>query len=163
MADSENRKTLGVIVECAKMTPEIFSKAVEEMLRSMEGNQTKGKTSLNKLSKTGKLDSIEVSDSNIGSFTQTAKKYDLTYALKRIQDDNGKKQYLVCFKGKDLETMQRAFKEYSHNQTHKKETLFSKKKIMDIDISSQNRDKDDRQLDKNKERKKERSAKQISR
>lgn len=163
MADSENRKTLGVIVECAKMTPEIFSKAVEEMLRSMEGNQTKGKTSLNKLSKTGKLDSIEVSDSNIGSFSQTARKYDLTYALKRIQDENGKKQYLVCFKGKDIETMQRAFKEYSYNQTHKKETLFSKKKIMDIDISAQNRDKEDRQLDKNKERKKERSAKQMER
>lgn len=162
MSDSESRKTLGIIVECAKMTPEIFRKAIAEMLDN-KNKQPEGKTSLNKLSKTGKLDSIEVSDSNIGSFTTTAKKYDLTYALKRIQDENGKKQYLVCFKGKDIETMQRAFKEYSHNQTHKKETLFSKKKVMNIDISAQNRDKDDRQLDKHKERKKERSAKQMER
>ena len=162
MSDSESRKTLGVIVECAKMTPEIFTKAIEDLVKNT-GKQPEGKTSLNKLMKTGKLDSIEVSDSNIGSFTTTAKKYDLTYALKRIQDENGKKQYLVCFKGKDIETMQRAFKEYSHNQTHKKETLFSKKKVMNIDISAQNRDKDDRQLDKHKERKKERSAKQMER
>ncbi|MDE5771931.1 MAG: PcfB family protein [Ruminococcus sp.] len=158
MFDSENRKTLGIIVECAKMTPEIFAKAVSEMINSMTNSQTEGKTSLNKLSKTGKLDSIEVSDSNIGSFSQTARKYDLTYALKRIQDENGKKQYLVCFKGKDLETMQRAFKEYSYNQTHRKETLFSKKKVMAIDLSAHNREKDDRQLDKNKQRKKERNS-----
>lgn len=157
MADSENRKTLGVIVECAKMTPEIFSKAVEEMLDSIKNNQTKGKTSLNKLSKTGKLDSIEVSDSNIGSFSQTARKYDLTYALKRIQSEDGKKQYLVCFKGKDLETMQRAFKEYSYKQTHSKETMFNKKKIMDIDVSARNKERElDR--DKTKQRKKERNS-----
>lgn len=157
MADSENRKTLGVIVECAKMTPEIFAKAVSEMINNMNSSQTEGKTSLNKLMKTGKLDSIEVSDSNIGSFSQTARKYDLTYALKRIQDENGKKQYLVCFKGKDLETMQRAFKEYSYKQTHSKETLFSKKKIMDIDLFARNKENElDR--DKTKHRKKERSS-----
>lgn len=158
MSYNENKKTLGVIIECAKMTPEIFAKAVSEMVSNMNSSQTEGRTSLNKLSKTGKLDSIEVSDSNIGSFSQTARKYDLTYALKRIQDDNGKKQYLVCFKGKDLETMQRAFKEYSYNQTHRKETLFSKKKVMSIDLSAHNMEKDDRQLDKNKQRKKERNS-----
>lgn len=152
------RKTLGIIIECAKMTPEIFAKAVSEMMNNMNNSQPKGRTTLDKLSKTGKLDNIEVSDSNIGSFTQTAKKYNLTYALKRIQDENGKKQYLVCFQGKDLETMQRAFKEYSYKQTHHKETLFSKKKIMDIDMSSQSRDIEEKQLDKNKQRKKERDT-----
>lgn len=162
MSDSESRKTLGIIVECAKMTPEIFQKAIAEMLDSLSSNQTKGKTSLNKLSKTGKLDSIEVSDSNIGSFAQTARKYDLTYALKRIQDENGKKQYLVCFHGKDLATMQRAFKEYSYNQTHKKETLLSKKKISEISISAPEHE-NERSREKHKEHKKERSAKQISR
>ncbi len=161
MADSENRKVLGVIVECAKMTPEIFAKAVEDMTKSLSDNHTEGKTSLNKLMKTGKLDNIEVSDSNIGSFSQTARKYDLTYALKRIQNENGKKQYLVCFKGKDLETMQRAFKEYSHKQTHSKETLFSKKKIIDIDLSAHNKEQElDR--DKTKQRKKERNSPERS-
>lgn len=105
MSDSESRKTLGVIVECAKLTPEIFAKAIEDMIKNISDKQPQGKTSLNKLMKTGKVDSIEVNDSNIGSFAQTARKYNLTYALKRVQDENGKKQYLVCFHGRDLDTI----------------------------------------------------------
>ena len=33
MSDSDNRKIFGVIVECAKLTPEIFVKAIEEMTK----------------------------------------------------------------------------------------------------------------------------------
>lgn len=161
MSDRESRKTLGVMVECAKLTPEIFAKAIEDMLKNISDKNPQGKTSLNKLMKTGKVDSIEVSDSNIGSFTQTAKKYDLTYALKRVQDENGKKQYLVCFHGKDLETMQKAFKEYSYKHTHKKETLFSRKKIAEIQVSAPEHD-NDRSRSKQKEHKKERSDKNLS-
>ena len=95
MTEHENRKTLGIIIECVKLTPEIFTKAIEDMMKNLYNKQPQGKTSLNKLMKTGKVDSIEVNDSNIGSFAQTARKYNLTYALKRVQDENGKKQYLV--------------------------------------------------------------------
>ncbi|MCM1008265.1 MAG: PcfB family protein [Ruminococcus flavefaciens] len=161
MSDHENRRTLGVIVECAKLTPEIFAKAVEDMLKNITDKKPQGKTSLNKLMKTGKVDSIEVSDSNIGSFTQIAKKYDLTYALKRVQDENGGKQYLVCFNGKDLDTMQKAFKEYSYKQTHKKETLFSRKKIAEIQVSVPEHE-NERNRSKQKEHKKERSDRNIS-
>ncbi len=161
MSDIESRKTLGVIVECAKLTPEIFEKAIEDMLKNISDKNPQGKTSLNKLMKTGKVDSIEVSDGNIGSFTQTAKKYDLTYALKRVQDENGKKQYLVCFHGKDLETMQKAFKEYSYKQTHKKETLFSRKKIAEIQVSAPEHE-NERSRSMQKEHKKERSDRNIS-
>ncbi len=161
MSDIESRKTLGLIVECAKLTPEIFEKAIEDMLKNISDKNPQGKTSLNKLMKTGKVDSIEVSDSNIGSFTQTAKKYNLTYALKRVQDENGKNQYLVCFHGKDLETMQKAFKEYSYKQTHKKETLFSRKKIAEIQVSAPEHE-NERSRSKQKEHKKERSDRNIS-
>lgn len=33
MSDRENRKTLGIIVECAKLTPEMFQKAIDDLLR----------------------------------------------------------------------------------------------------------------------------------
>lgn len=62
MSDYENRKTLGVIIECAKMTPEIFAKVINEMTNNIEKNKTEGKTTLRKLMKTGKLDNIEVSE-----------------------------------------------------------------------------------------------------
>ena len=161
MTEHENRKTLGIIIECVKLTPEIFTKAIEDMMKNLYNKQPQGKTSLNKLMKTGKVDSIEVNDSNIGSFAQTARKYNLTYALKRVQDENGKKQYLVCFHGKDLETMQKAFKEYSYKQTHKKETLFSKKKVAEIQVSAPEQE-NELSRTKQKQRKKERSEKNIS-
>lgn len=160
MSDYENRKTLGVIIECAKMTPEIFAKVINEMTNNIEKNKTAGKTTLRKLMKTGKLDNIEVSEKNIGSFSRTAKKYDLTYALKRIEDNNGKKQYLVCFRGKDLDTMQKAFQEYSYNQTHKKQALFSIKKIKEINVDELNKDID-RSREKTRERKKERNSREL--
>lgn len=161
MSDYESKRTLGVIVECAKLTPEIFTKAIEDMMKNLSNKQPQGKTSLNKLMKTGKVDSIEVNDSNIGSFAQTARKYNLTYALKRVQDESGKKQYLVCFHGKDLDTMQKAFQEYSYKQTHKKETLFNKKKVAEIQVPVSEHE-NELSRTKQKQRKKERSDRNIS-
>ncbi len=161
MSDYESKKTIGVIVECARLTPEIFAKAIEDMLKNIVNKQPQGKTSLNKLMKTGKVDSIEVNDSNIGSFSQIARKYDLTYALKRVQDENDKKQYLVCFHGKDLDTMQKAFQEYSYKQTHKKETLFSKKRVAEMQVSVPEHE-NELSRTKQKQRKKERSDRNIN-
>lgn len=162
MADRENRKTLGIMIECAKMTPEIFEKAINEMINNISNHKSYGKTTLKRLLKNGEIDSIEVNDNNIGSFAKTARKYNLTYALKRTKAEDGRKCYLVCFQGKDLDTMQRAFKEYSYRQTHKKETLFSRKRIAAIDISEQDKNME-QSRDKQKEHKKERSSHELER
>ena len=162
MADSENRKILGITIECAKMTPEIFEKAIKEMINNISNHKSNGKTTLKRLLKNGEIDSIEVNDNNIGSFAKTARKYNLTYALKRTKAEDGRKCYLVCFQGKDLDTMQRAFKEYSYRQTHKKETLFSRKRIAAIDISEQDKNME-QSRDKQKEHKKERSSRELER
>jgi hypothetical protein len=162
MADRENRKTLRIMIECAKMTPEIFEKAINEMINNISNHKSNGKTTLNSLLKDGKVDNIEVNDNNIGSFAKTARKYNLTYALKRTKAEDGRKCYLVCFQGKDLDTMQRAFKEYSCRQTHKKETLFSRKRIAAIDISEQDKNME-QSRDKQKEHKKERSSHELER
>ncbi len=161
MLEHENKQVLGIIVECAKLTPEIFTKAIDDMLKNISNKQPQGKTSLDKLMKAGKVDSIEVNDSNIGNFAQTARKYNLTYALKRIQGEDGKKQYLVCFNGKSLDTMQKAFQEYSYKQTHRKETLFSRKKVAAIQVSAPEQENELSRV-KQKEHKKERSDKNIS-
>ena len=162
MADRENRKTLGIMIECAKMTPEIFEKAINEMINNISNHKSYGKTTLKRLLKNGEIDSIEVNDNNIGSFAKTARKYNLTYALKMTKAEDGRKCYLVCFQGKDLDTMQRAFKEYSYRQTHKKETLFSRKRIAAIDISEQDKNME-QSRDKQKEHKKERSSHELER
>ena len=82
--------------------------------------------------------------------------------MKRIQEENGKKQYLVCFHSKDLETMHKAFKEYSYKQTHKKETLLSKKKVSEIQMPSHEME-NERSRTKEREHQKQRSSKQLER
>ena len=57
--------------------------------------------------------------------------------------------------------MQKAFKEYSYKQTHKKETLFSKKKVAEIQVSAPEQE-NELSRTKQKQRKKERSEKNIS-
>lgn len=166
MSEYENRKILGIIIECAKLTPEIFEKAIEDTLNNITNKHSQGKTSLNKLMKTGKVDSIAVKDNNIGSFAKTARKYNLTYAVKRIQgqdnEGNPQKQYLVCFHGKDMDTLQKAFREFSYNQLHQKETLFSRKKVSEIQVTVPEQE-NELSRTKQKEHKKKRSAKHIER
>lgn len=45
--------------------------------------QKSGKKRYGKLAKSGKLENIKITDSNIKDFLQTAKKYDIDFALKK--------------------------------------------------------------------------------
>ena len=58
-----------------------------------------------------KLDSIEVSDRNIGDFLKTARKYDVDFALKRDKSTQPP-TYHVFFSAAKTENFKRAFSEY---------------------------------------------------
>ena len=59
-----------------------------------------------------KVTNIEITDANIKSFDPIAKKNGLDYNVKRIE--NGKPPtYLVSFRGKDIDVMTEAFREFS--------------------------------------------------
>lgn len=58
-----------------------------------------------------KLDSIEVSDRNIGDFLKTARKYDVDFALKRDKSTEPP-TYHVFFSAAKTEDFKRAFSEY---------------------------------------------------
>ena len=62
------------------------------------------------------LQSIEVTDQNIGSFNRIARKYGIDFAPFKAK---GQDRYLVFFKGQDADAMTAAFKEYTA-QTMKK-------------------------------------------
>lgn len=59
-----------------------------------------------------KLDSIEVNDSNIGNFLNTARKYDIDFALKRDKSTSPP-TYHVFFSAAKTEDFKRAFTEYA--------------------------------------------------
>ena len=59
-----------------------------------------------------KVTNIEITDTNIKAFDAIAKKNGLDYNVKRIE--NGKPPtYLVSFRGKDIDVMTEAFREFS--------------------------------------------------
>ena len=58
------------------------------------------------------VSNIEVTDGNIKSFERTASKYGLDFALKKDVSVEPP-SYLVFFKGRDVDVMTAAFKEFS--------------------------------------------------
>ena len=62
------------------------------------------------------MQSIEVNDSNIGSFNRIARKYGIDFAPFKVKGEN---RYLVFFKAPDADAMTAAFTEYTQKQIRK--------------------------------------------
>lgn len=67
-----------------------------------------------------RISNIEVTDGNIKSFERTASKYGLDFALKKDVSVEPP-SYLVFFKGRDVDVMTAAFKEFSAKTVKQKE------------------------------------------
>ena len=104
------RKTIDLTIKAERLTSDILKAAMQEFL---SGDMKKGRMSLRKLEQQsqGKIESIEVTDNNIRDFLETAKKYDVDFALKR---DNGTQPpvYHVFFSAAKTEDFKHAFSEY---------------------------------------------------
>ena len=66
------------------------------------------------------ISNIEVTDGNIKSFDRTAKKYGIDYALKKDTSEQPPR-YIVFFKGRDVDVMTQAFKEFSAKTVKRQE------------------------------------------
>jgi len=64
------------------------------------------------MSQDATINNIEITDSNIKAFERTANKYGIDYALKKDVSQTPPR-YLVFFKGRDIDVMTAAFKEFS--------------------------------------------------
>jgi len=74
------------------------------------------------------ISNIEVTDGNIKSFERTANKYGIDYALKKDTSEQPPR-YLVFFKGRDVDVMTQAFKEFSAKTVKQKEKQSLKQKL----------------------------------
>lgn len=105
-----SKKTIDVVIQATRLTTQVLRDAVYDI--TMKTNyDNRGNVRLSQLMKQGKLDSIEITDNNISSFLGVAKKYDVSYALKR-DSSTSPPTYHVFFTGRNTETLNRAFKEY---------------------------------------------------
>lgn len=145
MAQETSEELLTVVIKTARITKDNFSNAIKFALNHKKAALKEGKQSIDSLVKDGStLQNIEINDQNIKSFEASAKKFKISYSLKK--DAVGGK-YFVFFKGKDTEQVYKAFKHFT------KSVLGNDKPKLDKRIEKV---RQNRTQDKNRERVKER-------
>ncbi len=116
MQDEVNEKTVALYIKTGKLTAAVLQKALKKLLSQAKKKQQAiphGKQSLKQLMKqnTG-VSNIEITADNVKAFESTAKKYSIDFALKKDTTENPPR-YLVFFKGRDIDVLTAAFKEFS--------------------------------------------------
>ena len=131
MQEEVNEKTISLCIKGGKITAQILKAALIKLLAEMDKKKKQqekgkgqckrtGKQSIKSLQKSGaQITNIVVTDNNIKSFDRVARKYGIDYSLKKVEQE-GKSEYLVFFKAKDVDVMTAAFKEYT-SETLKKQ------------------------------------------
>jgi hypothetical protein len=121
MQDEVNTKVVALAIRGGKISAEVLEKALKKFVEEIEKAQKqhsqpkiyRGKQSIKQLvEQNAAISNIEVTDGNIKSFERTASKYGIDYALKKDTSEEPPR-YLVFFKGRDVDVMTQAFKEFS--------------------------------------------------
>ena len=122
MQEQINEKTVAISVKTAKLTAEVLQKAIRKLLDAKKHKAPKiykGRQTLKHLMKQNtSVSSMEITDANIKAFEPIAKKYGLDYSLKKVKGEEPPR-YLVFFKGRDVDVMTEAFKEFTSKQLNK--------------------------------------------
>jgi len=116
LQEEVTQKVIALSVKAAKLDAAALQKAVKLLLRQIEkqrGKPPRGKQTMRQLTRSGeKIANIEITDSNIKAFESTAKKYGIDFSLKKDIAAQPPR-YLVFFKGKDVDVLTAAFREFS--------------------------------------------------
>ena len=123
MQEEVEQRVVTLIVDCSKLTEQALMDALRKVLQKLkeekQNKQPHGKMTVKQLAAQNKgMQSIEVTDKNIGSFTKIARKYGIDFAPFKAKDQN---RYLIFFKAQDTDAMTAAFQEYTAKVVKKKE------------------------------------------
>ena len=115
MQEDVEHRSVVLATNATKMTGRMLAKLMHTALRQMKESNNRpieGRQSMKQLSKGGSLSSVEVTDANIKAFDPVARKYSISYSLKKdsISDPP---RWLVFFRARDADSMTAAFKEFS--------------------------------------------------
>ena len=157
MQEEVTGKAVALIVDGARMSEQVLEKALNAYLDAQKNKKPKiyrGKQSLKHLARQNAgLANIEISDKNIKAFTQVAKKYHVDFALKK--DTTAEKpRYLVFFKSRDADAITAAFQEFTARKVLRKPSI--RKRL--AQAMTQTRQKEPRQLDREKVKTKDRGV-----
>ena len=163
MQDEVNEKTMALCIKGGKISAQILKAALTKLLSEIEKKKQQskkmgkgqckrtGKQSIKSLQRSGaQITNIVVTDNNIKSFDRVARKYGIDYSLKKVEQE-GKSEYLVFFKAKDVDIMTAAFKEYTSETLKKQKRESVRQKLEKVKEELSNH----RQLKKEKKREQE--------
>ncbi len=134
MQDEVNAKVVAIAIKGGKVSAEVLRKALIKFVAEIEKAQKtssqpkyyRGKQSIKHLmEQNAAISNIEVTDGNIKSFQRVASKYGIDYALKKDSSEEPPR-YLVFFKGRDVDVMTQAFKEFSAKTVQSKKPSIRK-------------------------------------
>ena len=114
MQEEVEQRVVTLAINCTKLTEQELKKALVKLLQQRKAHQKigpHGKMTVKQLASQNRgLQSVEVTDRNIGSFQKIARKYGIDFAPYKAK---GQDRYLVFFKSQDADAMTAAFKEYT--------------------------------------------------
>lgn len=111
-----NDRTVAVSVKATKLTARLLAQAMRAALRKSQNPAEKhGRQSIRQLTRQGAaLSDVEISGDNIGQFKRTARKYNVSFSLKR-DDAEKPPRWIVFFKSKDSASIEATFKAFSRS------------------------------------------------
>lgn len=156
MQEEVDRQVIGLAVNTTKMTGRTLAKAIQMYLQHKKDKSKNpeiyhGKQTIKQLMKqNAALSNIEITDKNIRSFESVAKKYNINYALKKDTSEQPPR-YLVFFKGRDVDVINMAFKEFTQKQLKHKDKPSLRKLLVKLKEQAQKLNQN-RDREKNKDR-----------
>lgn len=111
----DTAKTISFSVQAARITKDTLVELFNDFLHKAPKH---GKIQYGEMQKKGKLESIEITENNIGDFLKTARKYDIDYALKR-DSSTAPPTYHIFFATGNSENFRKAFSEYAKGMQSK--------------------------------------------
>ena len=129
MQEEVSTKIVAIAIRGGKISAEVLDKALKKFVQELEKAQKtasqpktyRGKQTVKHLvSQNAAISNIEVTDGNIKSLDRTSKKYAIDYALKKDTSEQPPR-YIVFFKGRDVDVMTQAFKEFSAKTVKRQE------------------------------------------
>ena len=127
MQEEVENRSVTLAISATKLSARVLKSAIAKLLaewqksRDAPAKLPHGKQTVKELvGQNQGVSNIEVTDGNIKSFERTASKYGLDFALKKDVSVEPP-SYLVFFKGRDVDVMTAAFKEFSAKTVKQKE------------------------------------------
>ena len=154
MQEEVEQRVVTLAINCTKLTEQELKKALVKLLQHWKTHQQKGphgKMTVKQLAAQNRgLQSVEVTDQNIGSFKKIARKYGIDFALKKDATESPPR-YLVFFKGRDADVLTAAFKEFSAKKLTQEKKPSIRKLLSTLKEAAQGRNAERAKV-KNKDR-----------